>query len=319
MSGKMKTTLVGPYYANAPHGAEIGIYNALKELGHEVQIIDNRKHLRTIEAWAKDIIDFQPDMVLCPGCTPPYEFLPIVKNKINVPVVNWNAEEIRLKEYKERVTWGHILYDYIFNFDDSALPIYKELGIENVSWLPLGFDPTRHVHIPMERKPVVVFVGSIGGKHHNREALINFLLAHNVNIRVFTTMDTNKINNIYSGAAMTINLGLYVGDSGRPDDFRSYGYQQRIFEAMGSNLVSLTPEPIGYPQTNSHPYLFDGESIIFYNKNNLIEQIEWYLDQGRYNWCAQNVERLKHKHTYKSRIEQMIKELKTRDIIKDVQ
>lgn len=305
-----KVTLVGPYYANAPHGAEIGIYNGIVNSGWGCQIIDPRRdYNKDPDDVAGVILSYKPDFILVPGCTPNYEFLLRLKvSSRHIPIINWNAEEIRLPEYEEKVKANHHLYDKIFHFDQSALDIYRSWGINNVNYLPLGFDPARHTSYgngPHERKPEVVFIASLGGKHYNRVLLLGFLKAAGIDIKHYSSYEPNENSRIYSKAAFSLNLTL---DSGKfpVDSFKGFGLQQRIFESWGSDVPVITNYPEGYENLEDD-FIINGANVLFYNKGDIVDLIKWHLARPDiYQRMSELTARLKHHHTYKKRFQDML-------------
>jgi hypothetical protein len=309
----MKVLLVGPLKSNAPHGAECGIANALDKLAYPWDYFDPR-----LPHTQQDIIDkakanVNADLVLVLGCTPWNDFLETFsKYYPSIPIVNWNSEEIRLPEYRERVDKFGYRFKHIFHFDESALPIYKEMGLE-ASFMPQGYDPNRHRYIDVgPRVNSVVFIGSVGGKHWNRQKLIYDLKAAGIPILYQHSMDPEYNSQIYSKAAACINLGLSIN----PDKpYESHGFQQRVFEAWGSSCPVITNRPVGYPETNRMDGLFENGNILFYD-DNPVDVVRAYLS-SRDNidsmvWCAKNMKSL---HTYYQRLITMEVELRERGII----
>jgi hypothetical protein len=67
----MEVVLVGPIIGNALHGAEVGIFDALVELGHHVLAIDPRVDKQMNSSGEVFPIDYEAkihaNIILCPG------------------------------------------------------------------------------------------------------------------------------------------------------------------------------------------------------------------------------------------------------------
>ena len=119
----MHILLLGPYWNNSTHGAEVGVYDALVELKHNVSVWDHRaekyrmagqdltadKNTRHPDIL-QDIDDI--DVVLClgPGLTPQLIDSPIFKATSNCLRILWNSEPIRLDDYKNKIIQNKNLF-----------------------------------------------------------------------------------------------------------------------------------------------------------------------------------------------------------------
>ena len=111
-----RVLLIGPMFANAGHGAECGIFDALCELGCDVTCWDPRQDKGC--SWAPGFdeaaqYEVDPevdarrgggeefDLILCPGPGLPDK---VLESKLFLttkgPRVLWNSEPIRLAQYR---------------------------------------------------------------------------------------------------------------------------------------------------------------------------------------------------------------------------
>jgi len=307
MSGKI--LLLGPYFGNRLHGAEVGIYDALVELGYETWVFDPR---------VSKIMDPDKQVWESKGPSPRYPFSVVVCPGPGLPVgvtdstwfrslenakkVLWNSEPVRLKNYRERVESQKGLYDFTFTFDESEISIYSKMGID-AKWLPCGFNPKWYRPLQKEA-PVgdMCFVGSMGsGKWVHRENLIR-RLQKTYEVTYGSIFEADKVNLIYNGHKLVLNLGLYCAESGSYDDLKAFALQQRIFEAVGAGRVCVTNRiPKG---TNK---LFEDEKhVLYYTKDNIEDVIEYGLDDKNRTRMEAEILKIRKQHSYKVRIAQMM-------------
>jgi spore maturation protein CgeB len=303
----MKILLIGPYYANAGHGAECGIYDALVELGHEVEVLDLRamKFKRLHLPEPKNFTKTHPfretyDLILCPGPgLPPEYYHSSFWNLLEGVKVLWNSEPLRLGQYENRMVKNLGKFHAYLTFDESEIPIYRELGIENVHFLPQGYNPKWYK--PLHNQPAkdICFIASMGPKWKHRTVLLD-RLRKSFKISAGTVFDANRVNMTYNAHKFSLNLGLYCPESGPMSDLRGFGLQQRIFEAIGAGRPTITNEIPG----DTNQLFVDRENIVFYNRDNMEEQIEWALE----NWGVlyDGVMAIREQHSYRARMERMI-------------
>lgn len=315
----MNVLLVGPYYGNAKHGAEVGIYNALKELDCNVSVWDYRvgSYLTAegvrLQTKSEDGVLFEIikndscDIVLCPGAGLPDEVLnsPIWKKYKDCLKILWNSEPIRLESYRAKVEKQKKHFQVIFTFDESEIPLYREIGI-NAAWLPQAFNPEWYKPIlttPNQRfDGYLVFIGSVGGKWLNRSIFLDRVrkLGHKVNST--TIFDAERVNKAYNMHEAVLNLGLYIQEAGPPEKLIGFGLQQRIFETIGAGKVCITNQIDG--ATNK---LFThGENILFYNSDNLGEVLEIVKDKEHMKKMEENIDCIRGNHCYKARIQRLL-------------
>ena len=294
----MKVLLLGPYFSNSTHGAEVGIYKGLVENQHDVCVYDYRVSKGFCQGYFDDIIfdfnklSFDPDMVLCPGPGIPEKIYNTqLWKSFKCPKVIWSSEPIRLKNYRDRMKQQRDLFDFFFTFDESEISLYKQLGI-SARWLPQAYNPEWYKPLGQKDDGFFTFVGSVGGKWHNRQKFLA-RVASSFPLKIQTVFSAVKVNEIYNESLGVLNLGLYHEELGPPENIRSYGLQQRIFEAIGAGKVPITHEV----ETS----LFPPDTVIFYNKDNLEERIQYMLNHKAD--LERNILDIRDEHTYTKRLE----------------
>lgn len=312
----MHILLIGPYWNNAKHGAEVGVYNALIELGHKVSIWDYRANRYRIEQ--EDIPDEissiiiedvkNVDCVLCLGPGLPDHVIEseIFQESGDLRVL-WNSEPIRLPDYLSKMRDNKKHFSVICTFDESELPLYRDqLGI-NAVFLPQAFNPEWYnpLKIPRSQKfpNAFCFIGSIGGKWAHRHVLISRLSQAGFTVHVTTLFDAQKVNQAYNIHSGVLNLGLYCDECGPQVDLKSFGLQQRIFETIGAGQICITNEiPAGTNELFEH-----GEHVLTYNSDNLEEICRLALDKKTATHIKEKILKIRDKHTYKERMKQLLR------------
>lgn len=313
----MNILLMGPLWGNALHGAEPGIYDALLSLGHKVSVWDYRKEIYRVNG--KDLANFDPnqvpfevnndqvDVVLCPGAGLP-------KKIINSSLWNqfdkkhkviWNSEPIRLEAYKNKILENKKYFNAFFTFDESEIELYKSLGI-NAEWLPQAFNPKWYKPLQISKaqkfSDSLCFIGSVGGKWGNRQHFLQ-RIAKTFKVNHATIFDGAKVNQAYNIHAASLNLGLYIKESGPAEDLKAFGLQQRIFESIGAGAICITNK------IESNELFQHEENILFYNKDNLEEIIAKALDNKTSKKLKENILQIRELHTYEKRMEQLVKKI----------
>lgn len=310
----MNVLILGPYFANANHGCEIGVYHSLIELEHKVRVYDYRQERFMDEYGNSYIVPIgevrvgDVDVVLCPGAGLPEKVLAQSWwQSCRGRKVLWNSEPIRLQNYRDRVLRQKGEYHVTFTFDESEIPLYRDIGIEAL-WLPQAFN--NKWYRPLNPKEPdflgllpgdLCFVGSIGGKWSNREVLLRRLMREQ-RITVATTFDAQVVNRIYNEHKLVLNLGLYCPESGRPEDLRAFGLQQRIFETVGAGRVCLTN---AIPRGTNELFV-DRKHLLYYTSNDVEDVIEYGLEDKNRLAMEQQILMVREKHTYAARMRQML-------------
>ena len=310
--------LLGPYYKdNKPstHNAEVGIYDALKQLGHNVAIYDIRnscylnfgglKLTTTNTTFKIDTKDIDIVLAVGPGLSDEILQSELWNSLSNSVKILWSSEPIRLPEYRQKMMKQVGCFDHYFTFDESEIKEYADIGIR-AKFLPQAYNPEWYEVLPISQKQKfvdhLIFIGSIGGKWSNRPILFNYIKTLGFKLNYASVFDAPKINKAYNMHEAVINLGLYIPESGNVDDFKGFGLQQRIFEAYGAGQVVITNEI----PSDTNQIFENKKDILFYNKNNLKEVIEYALNRKNQKRMKEFIFNNKDEHTYKQRMCKML-------------
>ena len=197
---------------------------------------------------------------------------------------------------------------YICTFDESEIPLYKEIGI-NALFLPQAFNPNWYNPIRLPRSQrfpgQLCFIGSIGGKWGHRPHMIQRVANAGYAVHATTIFDAKKVNQAYNMHDGVLNLGLYCSDCGDPDDLKGFGLQQRIFESIGAGQICITNEiPKGTNELFEH-----GKHVLYYNRDTIEDMCGFALDKTIRTDMQKNIMQIRNQHTYKSRLEQLISQV----------
>jgi len=306
----MNILLIGPYFKNTGHGAECGIYDALKELGHFVTIFDNR--INKIRLSGRDIqmvhidniintLSIYPfDIVLCPG---PGLTEPLKSNlkRFSGKKIFWNSEPIRLNGYKNKAIENKHIFDYYFTFDESEVCLYNTIDID-AKFLPQAYNP--RWYFAQEEQPTkdICFVGSTGPKWEHRRILLE-RVSKSFSLTSRITFDARAVNSLYNDHKLVLNLGLYSPEyCGATSNLKSFGLQQRIFESIGAGRVCVTN---AIPE-DTNIIFAQATNVLYYDKESVEAVIHYGLnDKTRYRMEAE-IAKIRHQHTYKYRMQQML-------------
>lgn len=250
--------------------------NALEELGHEVYYINPIKNKQT----PKDI-----DFYLNVDDDSPY-FLPDSWK----PNIYWVSDTHR----------GHIRWrfdkckksDILFTSQKSAKEIFSKER-EQVYWLPHACDPKYHFYEISEKIFDIGFVGNINSKfHQKREKMIKVIKENFKNVCFTNNLFLKDMAKLYSESKIVFNCTL------------NNDINMRLFEGMCSGSLVIT---------DNIPELYEvisKDSVVSYeNEKDLLEKINYYLiNEEERNTISENgyIEAI-NKHTYKNRMEELIK------------
>lgn len=186
-------------------------------------------------------------------------------------------------------------FDVVFLAQREYIPAFKERGIANVHWLPLGCDPEIHGKRETAKLYDIGFAGSITQNHQRRAALLKKLQRRfNVKIeRVFL----EEMAELYSASKIVFNNAI------RND------LNMRVFEALCSGSLLLTDNAEGQAD-----FFEDRRHLVVYSDANIEELAAYYLshDEEREAIAAAGRKVVLEAHTYAHRAEQIIAKMSER-------
>jgi hypothetical protein len=324
----MHICVIGKYFANAKHGAEQGIVDALRELNDDLEDLTSvdifeppQIFMGGVHGWDDIEYDWEScaellgnthyDLVLVVGPGLPKKALEcreFCREIVNHRTVCWNSEPIRLPNYRSRVEQQGDLIDEWATFDEGEIPIYEELGAK-AFFLPQAFNPKWYYpRGDIDPDGYVCFVGSAGGKWENRITMVRRVKAlFGTDFSVSQVFDAVQVNKIYNAHAIVLNLGLYHKDLGSPQHLASYAFQQRIFEAIGAGAIPCTNRPADLDSTTRQKEMFECGMDIIYYENDTLEAILKHYAKNPEQLAAihKRVLQIRDQHTYKARLKEL--------------
>ena len=186
-------------------------------------------------------------------------------------------------------------FDVVFLAQREYIPAFKERGIANVHWLPLGCDPEIHGKRETAKLYDIGFAGSITHNHQRRAALLEKLQRRfNVKIeRVFL----EEMAELYSASKIVFNNAI------RND------LNMRVFEALCSGSLLLTDNAEGLAD-----FFEDRRHLVVYNDADIEDLAAYYLahDEEREAIAKAGRAAVLKEHTYAHRAERIIALLRDR-------
>jgi len=176
----MKVLFTGYYKPQYPTVTDY-IEQALEELGHEVVILDECRHLlpgrlraRSPRLEAIDLRWFNKNVLLAGSRSRPDLFLAVGGERIlPATVIALKAQKMRTALWTvdaplqfAPILHGAPFYDHVFCQGTEAVDILRQRGVTRLTWLPMACAPAHHYPVdpgPEERATLghdVVFVGS---------------------------------------------------------------------------------------------------------------------------------------------------------------
>lgn len=178
-------------------------------------------------------------------------------------------------------------YDYVFLAQKDWVEKYRELGCQNVFWLPHACDPEIHKRWNQVSKYDICFVGNIV-RGSDRERLIQ-TLQNKFNIFVGQVY-FHDLARIYSQSKIIFNR------SNRGD------LNMRIFEAMSCGSLLLTDKV-----ANGLEDLFVNQKhlVLYEDCHDLLEKLNHLLsdDEERFRIAKEGEREVHSKHTYMHRVD----------------
>ncbi|VAX38259.1 hypothetical protein MNBD_UNCLBAC01-2036 [hydrothermal vent metagenome] len=320
-----------------PNFINTNIYRekALKELGHELIIVDDRQYVlpgrvrqrfecmqkwdlqRMNDGFVKEAKKIKPDIWMVIGGQSMLATTVKKIKELGVRVVLWTTDiPIDFDIVKEAAPF----YDHIFCAGSEAIEVLKnEVTLKDLRLIPFGCDPDYHKPVQLTPEEVlkyqrdIVFVGSF---YPNRAKILESLANFNIGIwgpywnkvgdhsPLRTKIMEGKFNydewvKIYSAAKIV--LIIHYQDGIVP----SYQITPKLFEAMACGSFVLVDNQ------KDVKALFAGKSYLdfFENTNDLKEKIQYYLEHEdrRKKMAKEGRQDVIERHTFKNRIARMIK------------
>ncbi len=208
--------------------------------------------------------------------------------EINCPSVYW-AIDTHL-DFEWRLERSHS-FNFVFAAQRDGAEKFKQAGVKNVHWLPLGCDPEIHGKKDVAKKYDIGFVGhSFPGE---REELLKLITEKYPN-SFLGQADYREMANVYSASKIVFNRSL------RND------INMRVFEALASGSLLITNDL----DDNGQSALFQSSKhlVTYQNADEMLELIDYYLthDEEREQIAAASREEVLAHHTYQHRMQKIL-------------
>jgi spore maturation protein CgeB len=319
-----------------PHFYTITEYmeTALRGLNHTVIMFDDRQHIipgriRQRVPWLHGIDGrfINRSLVALARDTDPEVALITGGHRISAATVRTlSAQGIRTVLYTTDppTDFGPVLnnapaYDFIFCQGSEAIEMFDRSGIRGASLVPAACDPEFHHPIVLpeaERATYACEVAFVGSYYPNRWELFRELTDFDFHVwgpswdKVGAVKPSNIMLHsgffkpedwlrIYSGAKMVIVAHYQDGTT------PCYQASPKVFEALACNRLVLVDR-----QKDVFFLFQEGEHLVGYSSvDDLKTKLRYYLDHPveRERISASGYEEVTSRHTYRHRIEQMLR------------
>jgi len=182
-------------------------------------------------------------------------------------------------------------FDYVFIAQKEYIDRFKEAGITQVHWLPLGCDPDIHGKVKTEKSHDVVFVGSLTDPR--RVDLLK---------KVDERFDLSVERKFMDEMTESFCKGRIVFNNAIRNDLN-----MRVFEALCSGTLLVTDPAVGLED-----FFEDGKHLAIYkDETDLLAKIQYYIDNPdqREQIAEVGKQEVLEKHTYECRIASMMETL----------
>jgi len=266
-------------------GAPLYAWNALNQVDgvKAVHLIPEASKLNAREGFDLHVwVDWGEDAV-----GPMLKYKPIECPK---PNMYWTSDthlgyDYRLKKARE--------FDHVFCMQKRAAEEFKRDGIKNPIWIPHAFEPKAYPKLEIIKRYDVCFVG-----HANCKSRIDFL---DRMFKEFPNFFFGK--RLFEQAAKAFCESKIVLNTSIKDDLN-----MRVFETLGTGSFLLTNNI-----PTIHELFKDGKHLVTYeNTEDAVEKARYYLknDSARDKIAKAGYEEVINKHTYKHRVEAMLKNVR---------
>lgn len=207
---------------------------------------------------------------------------------LNLPTACYLIDShIKLKKH---IAWAS-QFDYVFIAQKEYLSDFKNAGINNVYWLPLGCDPEIHNKFSNEKIHEIGFVGGIHCNPRREKMLGEFEEKGKLYYERCFWTDMAKV---FSESKIVFNNAV------RND------LNMRVFEVMSAGSLLLTDNP----KNSGQDEMFNSnEDLVVYNDHTIHNLAEFYLENDELREAiAERGRQIVHNaHKYEDRVDEMIK------------
>jgi len=241
-----------------------------------------------------------------------WQSVEFLKNYRIVSVCWWLNDPFQLARSIDRAG----MFDAVFTNARGVVRDYKNAGVDNVHWLPVGIDPM--AHRPRKRvKELQSDICFVGDWSKEREEWCNFLGEHydvlvlgpwgkklnrklNHSYRLLDGFfDVDMMMEAFSSAKLIFNIHTWINTS-------STGTNPRLFEASASGVPQLVDDK----DELTDLYRKDDEIVVYKDKKELLVEVDRLLSNEKLRNLigARALERARIDHTYQERMRKLIEQ-----------
>ena len=339
----LKVLVVSPLYGGSLPVAGY-CADALKKLGHKVEIVDNsfyfdafkaidnitksKNHIAQLkgifttflsEALMAKCLQFKPDLVFALAQAPVSTEVLARLREFKISTAFWFVEDFRTMPYWEKYA---PLYDYFFAIQKGEFfEKLKNAGARNYHYLPTAASPEIHREValsPDERKAYSSDLSFLGAGYYNRRNFFTGLLdldfkiwgsEWDLNSPLSKCIQKNGAR-VSTGESVKIfnasKINLNLHSSTYHSGVNPYGdfVNPRTFELASCNSFQL----VDTRSDIGDLFNVNDEIICFNDLEELREKIKFYLEHEdeRKIIARKAHERVLREHTYEIRMEEML-------------
>ena len=210
-------------------------------------------------------------------------------------------------------------YDLIISSYIPTVNFFKQKGIPSTQ-INLAFEPALLELLDTNKKEYdITFIGSFWKFHQSRIKLLEFLCSNFSNIGIWGVGIENvdgksQIRDRYNGVAWGLDMYQIMRNSkilvNHHGDIPLYANNLRLFEATGVGSLLITD----WKPNLGTLFEMDNEVVSYNDYDELIKKVEYYSkDEDQRNAIATaGQKRTMIDHTYKNRIEKLLKVIQSR-------
>jgi len=306
--------------------------DALRHLGHEVQLVDmgdfipmkylyNYWFSKFIPKYAdilfarlaSKVIDSRPDLVICTYRFIPNSCIEKIKNELkNIPIVQLNPDQLTTFE-KQQIFYSP--YDFYFTKDPYIFKFMKHKASLNVHYLPEAFNPRVHKAPERERSILESEIGIdvlvFGSIYPYRANMVKGLVKAGIDVAMFgSNQNPDPVLKRY------FRNEWITGDRksevlvGSKIVFNNFHYAEiesvncKFFEIAGTGGFQLCD----FKPTIASYSCISPDRFTFNKIEEAVEHIRYYLKHPteRYTLADQQRTHFLENHTYDIRVQQML-------------
>jgi len=235
-----------------------------------------------------------------------------IKSELGAKTALWYPDDPRF--FNSLVKYIAPSYDHVFSASEKAVDMYKEIGVENIHYLPFACEPTVHKKVELsdgEKKRYCADIVFVGTYCPRRSKIIRPLEKAGIGVRVYGPywksfkLGRNACKGLYGPEMVKVFSSAKLVLNIHDETDMHFKANMRTFEVSGSDSFMLSDKPCGLEK------LFNiGEEIICYdNESELVELAKCYLEveSDRSAIAARAQQKAYREHTYEQRMKEAIR------------